>query len=188
MGTKWAVMSQLLGRPANLIKNRYYSSLSKKRDHVAIDDSDDSTSSTCASPRPKKRRITKDTTTSASLSNDEASRYSHSRKKSFKPISLETPPAERWIPEGHRYPTRFQVNSWHSLKTPISSPEAVDIPCLDLNCPTHNYSPPSNKYISIPTPTYTPIPSPVPMYRHNHHHNCTAALEQLADLAIQNAR
>ncbi|CAJ0903083.1 14189_t:CDS:2 [Entrophospora sp. SA101] len=31
MGTKWAVMGHLLGRPANLIKNRYYSSLCKKR-------------------------------------------------------------------------------------------------------------------------------------------------------------
>ncbi|CAG8723303.1 13335_t:CDS:2 [Cetraspora pellucida] len=154
MGTKWAVMSQLLRRPANLIKNRYYSSLSKKRDHAAIDDSDDSTSSACASPRPKKCRITKVATTSASLSNDELSQHSNSRKKSFKPISLENSPVERWIPEGHRYPTRHQVNSWHSLKTPISSPEAVEIPCLDLNCPTHNYT----------------------------------ALEQLADLAIQNAR
>ncbi|CAG8551046.1 10579_t:CDS:2, partial [Dentiscutata heterogama] len=154
-------------------------------------DNDDSTSSTCASsdcsPRPKKRRITKGVTTSASLSNCESSRHSHSRKKSFKSKSLENSPIERWIPESHRYPTRHQINSWHSLKTPIPSPEAVDIPCLDLNCPTYNYSSPSNKYISIPTPTYTPIPSPVPMYHHNHHNNCTAALEQLADLAIQNA-
>ncbi|RIB06576.1 Homeodomain-like protein [Gigaspora rosea] len=187
MGTKWAVMSQLLGRPANLIKNRYYSSLSKKRDHAAIDDSDDSTISTCTSsdcsPRPKKRRITK-----TSLSNCESSRHSHSRKKSFKSKSLENSPVERWIPESHRYPTRHQINSWHSLKTPISSPEAVDIPCPDLNCPNYNYSPPSNKFISIPTPTYTPIPSPVPIYHHNYNNQCTAALEQLADLAIQNAR
>ncbi|CAG8474427.1 58_t:CDS:2, partial [Scutellospora calospora] len=175
MGTKWAVMSQLLGRPANLIKNRYYSSLSKKRGHHAtiIEDSDDATSSTSVSsdsPRPKKRRITKDVSTSPSLSDYESSHIS--RKKTFKQISLENSLTERWIPEGHYY----QINSWHSLQSPISSPEAIEI---HLNCPTYNYSPP-------PTPTYTPIPSPVPMY-HNHKNNCTAALEQLADLAIQNA-
>ncbi|CAG8500175.1 4675_t:CDS:2 [Funneliformis caledonium] len=51
MGTKWAMMSQLLRRPANLIKNRYYSSLSKKRDRMVSD----SENSSCCSPRSRKR-------------------------------------------------------------------------------------------------------------------------------------
>jgi len=51
MGTKWAMMSQLLRRPANLIKNRYYSSLSKKRDRATFSEND----SCSRSSRSRKR-------------------------------------------------------------------------------------------------------------------------------------
>src|SRR5437016_14192611 len=41
MGTKWAEMGKLLGRPANLIKNRYYSSLCKKYEKSNDSSNDD---------------------------------------------------------------------------------------------------------------------------------------------------
>lgn len=54
MGTKWAVMSQLLRRPANLIKNRYYSSLSKKRDRSTSDSPEDDS---CSRSRKRIKEI-----------------------------------------------------------------------------------------------------------------------------------
>ncbi|CAG8510220.1 12356_t:CDS:2, partial [Acaulospora morrowiae] len=166
MGTKWAVMSQMLNRPANLIKNRFYSSLSKKRDFSQVENIDgenerSSSPSISSSGAPISSMINSPVLSqlnalpSSELSNSNSCTFASpskrikfyhenspnpdvprskyelisKRKRQFKSATQEDctttntsgNSVELWIRQEQMY--RAQINSWHDLRTPATSPD-----------------------------------------------------------------
>ncbi|GBC03445.1 hypothetical protein RclHR1_05120015 [Rhizophagus clarus] len=135
MGTKWAVMSQLLGRPANLIKNRYYSSLSKKRNRTSSDSPEDNS---CSRSRKRFKEIYTVNSTNfeeqgnkESLNNNEISRNQ----------------------------TGYHKNNFDLPRTPAWSPCSNDSAYFELSMTQMTREP-----VSLLTPEYTPVTSPGPSF------------------------
>ncbi|EXX68701.1 hypothetical protein RirG_102770 [Rhizophagus irregularis DAOM 197198w] len=115
MGTKWAVMSQLLRRPANLIKNRYYSSLSKKRDRSTSDSPEDDS---CSRSRKQYKKSSKEL-----LNNNKISRTLNNQTNYHKEY-LDLPKASAWSPcsDDSAYFEPSMTQEPVSLLTPVYTP------------------------------------------------------------------
>ncbi|CAI2169052.1 12046_t:CDS:2 [Funneliformis geosporum] len=148
MGTKWAMMSQLLRRPANLIKNRYYSSLSKKRDRMVSD--------SCCSPRSRKRI--------KAVHSFNISKNAHFKKPGKVKISFD-----------HHKVSEHQMDYYRNY---LDNPKTL----ARNDCSTFFEFSMTQNQVSLLTSTYTPVSLPESTIYHG------TALEQLANLAIENAR
>nr|CAG8537366.1 14791_t:CDS:2 [Entrophospora candida] len=173
MGTKWAVMGHLLGRPANLIKNRYYSSLCKKRTKslVICGDDDNINNIETSTKRVKLNDDDDDDDGNNLITEDTSQKQQKRKKRKFKKIPL-----------NHHQSTAITTvstnttNNSHNfiLRTPNIS---VNSNCLLM----------PNDH-QLVTPLLTPVTSPrPPIHFHRLHYHSSSALEQLADLAIKNA-
>ncbi|CAG8535347.1 12138_t:CDS:2, partial [Acaulospora morrowiae] len=150
MGTKWAVMSQMLNRPANLIKNRFYSSLSKKRDFSQVENNDGenerSSSPISSSGAPISSMINSpilsqlNALSSSELSNSDSCTFASPPKRiKFYHENSPNPDVpkskyEMWIRQEQMY--RAHINSWHDLQTPATSPGLNEVNKLnEFSCP-----------------------------------------------------
>ncbi|CAB4474882.1 unnamed protein product [Rhizophagus irregularis] len=138
MGTKWAVMSQLLRRPANLIKNRYYSSLSKKRDRSTSDSPEDDS---CSRSRKRIKEI------HTATSNFEKQEY----KKSSKEL-LNNNKISRTLNNQTNYHKEYLDLPKASAWSPCSDDSAYFEPSM------------TQEPVSLLTPVYTPVTSPGPSF------------------------